>query len=124
MEASDDVPSSRSTEPTLGDVINARFSWREVLKGALGVSAVAALASMAPSALTGAVRKALADGHEGRFGFTEIAHGVDETHHVAPGYRADVLICWGDPVLSGAPALDPSAQTAEAQERQFGYNND
>src|SRR5690606_24132759 len=53
-----------------------------------------------------------------------IEAGVDEDHHVAEGYSADVLIRWGDPVVAGAPAFDPEAQTADAQEMQFGYNND
>ena len=35
-----------------------------------------------------------------------------------------VLIRWGDPVVAGAPAFDVANQTAAAQEKQFGYNND
>ncbi|MEX2629976.1 MAG: PhoX family phosphatase [Tistlia sp.] len=119
-EASEDVGSNASANPTIGDVVNARFGRRDVLRGMLGVAAVSALAGGAGLAPT--FRQALAAG--GSFGFTEIEHGVDETHHVAPGYRADVLIRWGDPVVEGAPAFDPLNQTAAAQAQQFGYNND
>ncbi len=118
FEASDDTPTNRSTEPTLGDVINARFGRRDVLRGALAVGAVTAVAG--PAALISQAAKAATS----RYVFDEISHGADETHHTAPGYSADVLIRWGDPLLPGAPAFDPMNQTAAAQEQQFGYNND
>ncbi len=119
-EASEDIGRNDSGNPTLGDVINARFGRRDVLRGMLGVAAVSALAGGAGLALTR--RQALAASSS--YGFTEIEHGVDETHHVAPGYDADVLVRWGDPVIKGAPAFDPMKQSAAAQARQFGYNND
>ncbi|MBB1488161.1 PhoX family protein [Oceanospirillum sediminis] len=58
------------------------------------------------------------------FAFAGLPQGVDGTHHVAKGYRADILIRWGDPVTHDAPDFDPDNQCAWAQARQFGYNND
>ncbi len=113
----DDVPANRSTSPTIGDVIAARFHRRDVLRGALGVTAIAA--TMGPLALTGSARAATPS-----FSFHEIDHGVDGTHRVAGGYTADVLLRWGDPITSGAPEFDPMNQSADAQSQQFGYNND
>ena len=122
FEASDDRPTNTSNDATLGDIINARYSRRSVLKGALGVTAMSALAA-SPFALLAASGKQ-DDSAAGAFAFSEIDHGVDDNHHVAPGYSADVLMRWGDPVLPGAPAFDPHAQSADAQRKQFGYNND
>jgi hypothetical protein len=106
--------------PTLGDVIRRRISRRTVLRG--GLAASAALATVSPAALFAG--RAEAAGSEAPFSFAEIERGVDETHHVAEGHRADILIRWGDPVLPGAPPFDPNNQTPEAQALQFGYNND
>ena len=39
--------------------------------------------------------------HRRPFNFSELAAGVDETHHVAEGYEADILIRWGDPLFPG-----------------------
>ena len=118
-ELSEDVPSNTSTAPTIGDVIAKRFGRRDVMRGALAVTAVSALGG---ALLTSTSRPAMAAA--GTFNFEELPHGGDETHHVAPGYTADILIRWGDPVVPGAPAFDPMNQTADAQEQQFGYNND
>jgi secreted PhoX family phosphatase len=100
------------TSPPIGDVIVARFGRRELMKRLLAATAMAAITPLG--------RRAEAEG----FGFIAVEHGIDETHHVAPGYDADVLIRWGDPVLPGAPAFDPMNQTGAAQSRQFGFNND
>jgi secreted PhoX family phosphatase len=119
-EESENIGRNPTDNPTIGDVIAARVGRRDILKGALGVAAIAATVS--PLALAAASR-AHAE-NAGRFRFDEIEAGVDANHHVAAGYDADVLIRWGDPVVASAPAFDPAKQTAAAQRQQFGYNCD
>lgn len=122
-EESENAGSNASLNATLGEVIAARFHRRDLLKGTLAVTAMAATVS--PLALT-AAGKANAQGANTTpsFNFREVAAGSDERHHVAEGYDADVLISWGDKVLPGAPAFDPETQTPAKQAGQFGYNND
>jgi secreted PhoX family phosphatase len=109
-----------SDNPTMGEIISKRFSRRGFLQGSLAVSAIATTVS--PIALLLA-DDARAEG-QSAFVFKEVEAGVDQTHHVAEGYDADILLRWGDPLFADAPAFDPKNQTAEAQARQFGYNND
>ena len=78
-----------------------------------GASAVALLGATGASAQAGSTLT-----------FVSLKNGVDDKHRVAEGYDARVLIRWGDAVEAGAPAFDPKAQTAAAQAKQFGYNND
>ena len=121
-DADDDIPSSFSPEPTIGDVIAARFSRRQALKG---LSAAAAIAALGPVAGTlGACPAGAASDGRSTLTFAELAHGMTETHAVADGYEVQMLIRWGDPVVAGAPGFDPGNQTAAAQVRQWGYNND
>lgn len=119
-EASEDVGRNDSDNPTMGDIINRRYSRRGFLRGSLAVAAIGATVS--PLALSAG--RAQAQEVSSSFDFAEVAAGVDETHHVAKGYDADVLLRWGDKVLADAPDFDPMNQTAEAQAKQFGYNND
>ena len=109
-----------SDNPTMGEIISQRFSRRGVLRGALAVTAIATTVS--PIALITA-EEARADG-KSAFDFKEVEAGVDEKHHVAEGYDADILLRWGDPLFADAPAFDPKNQTAAGQLKQFGYNND
>jgi uncharacterized protein len=118
-ELSENIPVNPSATATMGDLINQRHGRRSVLRGALAVSAIGAIAG--PGALISA-REAQAA--TPRVSFSEIEHGADGTHHVAEGYNADILIRWGDPVTPGAPDFDPHNQTPWGQEQQFGYNND
>ncbi|GGD09606.1 DUF839 domain-containing protein [Pyruvatibacter mobilis] len=142
LEPTEDVRSSPATEATFGEVAAARMGRRGFLKGAMGTTAYAALA-IAPASLLAAcgddeTDKVASDpaanaaqdikastyqpGSLARF--PEISHGVSKDHVVAPGYEADILIRWGDPVTADAPAFVPGKADPDAQEKQFGYNND
>lgn len=120
FEAFDDIPTNPNLSATLGDVINTRYGRRDILRGVLGVSAATAL--FGTSAMI-APRQAAAV-TASRYVFDELTWGNDETHHVAQGYDADILLRWGDPITADAPEFDVMNQTAEAQLQQFGYNND
>ncbi len=119
-DATEDRGRNRSDAPTIGDVIAGRLHRRDLMKGALGFTAIAATVSP----LAFAAGRARAEGTASSFDFDEIEAKVTADHAVAPGYDADILIRWGDPVLPGAPEFDPQNQTAEAQKQQFGYNSD
>lgn len=122
LEEADGEGHNVSDNATMGEIISKRFSRRNFLQGSLAVSAIAATVS--PVALMSADEARAAGKAGSAFNFNEIEAGVDAKHHVAEGYNADVLLRWGDAVLPGAPAFDPTKQTAEAQAKQFGYNND
>ena len=113
----DDIPSNPSLMPPIGEIIEARMSRRGALGGLLAVAGVGLAGGLMTS------RAALATGLSS-LTFEELPHGYDETHHVAKGHAAEVLIRWGDPVTEDAPEFDPTKQSAAAQLKQFGYNAD
>lgn len=101
--------------PDFTQVLKLRLSRRGVGQAALALTALAAgLPLPAPARAAGA----------SAFSFKEAEAGEDETHHVAEGYDADVLIRWGDKVLPEALPFTPDRLSAAAQAAQFGYNND
>ncbi|NKL37285.1 DUF839 domain-containing protein [Rhizobium leguminosarum bv. viciae] len=122
LEDADGDGHNMSANPTMGEIIGKRFSRRNFLQGSLAVSAIAATVS--PIALMSADEARAADNEGSAFNFSEVEAGVDDKHHIAEGYNADILLRWGDAVLPGAPEFDPTKQTADAQSKQFGYNND
>ena len=118
IQDSDDIGSNRSSNRPLIELARARMSRRTALKGFL-TTAVGALGGTLTS------RFALAaESGPSTLGFQSLEQVITENHAVAPGYSANVLIRWGDPVLPDAPEFDPMNQTADAQAKQFGYNCD
>ena len=109
-------PASTQISKPLSDLIDARLSRRSALRGLLACGAATVVAPMAHAASPVTDPSSL--------GFAQAAHSIEVYHQAAESHRADVLIRWGDKVLRDAPAFDPFNLSAEAQEKQFGYNND
>ncbi len=120
FEESENAGSNTSPNPTFGDIVAERLSRRDLANWLLAV-AVAETAIGLP-ALGASQRAHAAEAHPAnvtRFSFDELSVAPNsETHHVAPGHDADVLISWGDRVLADAPDFDPHALTPAAQAKQ------
>ncbi|MGH9022360.1 MAG: PhoX family protein [Acidimicrobiia bacterium] len=56
--------------------------------------------------------------------FTPVTPGSSDAVVVPPGYRAEVLLGWGDPLVSGLARFDPAKVDVREQEQRFGYNSD
>ncbi len=117
LDALEDIPTNPETRDNFGEVLQRRLNRREAIRRILGIGALTAAPLDMPA-------RPSAGSTTREFTFTEIAHGIDHTHHVAPGHRAQILVRWGDRVLPGAPEFDPYRQSPAAQLQQFGYNND
>jgi hypothetical protein len=120
-DPNDDIGSNPTANRSFAEVLEARLSRRDALKGLMATTALTAGAAIAGRLGIGAAEAAASTT---TLTFAELAHGVDENMHVADGYGAEVLIRWGDPMFTDSPEWDPANQTAAAQEKQFGYNAD
>ncbi|WP_437086354.1 PhoX family protein [Streptomyces sp. enrichment culture] len=131
-----EVPNTSDNE-YVGDVIAGALSRRSMMRAAAVVTVAAAGAGAvtvgaAPEAQAAAAAgQGKGHGHgqskpKGARGlrFTPVAPNTNDAVTVPDGYRQNVVIRWGEPILRGAPAFDPENQTAKAQAGQFGYNND
>lgn len=132
FEALQDRGTSPESEPSFGDVVQQRLGRRDILRGLVGTTALAAFGPAVPlpgplaaEAKAAGPTQVAAAGKDGfGFVFQELARGVDQTHHVAEGHDVQVLLRWGDPLFADSPAFDPYKQTADSQLKQFGYNCD
>ena len=123
---------NEGTDRTFRGVMERAVSRRAVLQGAVATLGAAVVVGSRPG-LVGAQSAdpspalSAAPSHSpSTLTFEPItipAADVDELV-VAQGYATGVVAAWGDPLFSDAPAFDPMAQTAAAQEQQFGYNAD
>src|SRR5438045_3838921 len=86
----EDIGVNTSAERRIGDIVTARLSRRDALRGLAGTALAATTLSQTLTSST-----ALAAGGS-TLKFTEIAHGLSADQTVAPGYTAQVLIRWGD----------------------------
>lgn len=136
--ACDHPPANRSDNPYFGDVVASALSRRNLLAGAGAVLVAGAAGSGSATAYAGQADAATGDtpdpagrGWPGRPGrqisdlrWTSVEGNTADAVTIPEGFEQHVLVRWGDPVIPGAPEFDFENQTAEAQEQQFGYNND
>lgn len=118
-----EVPNSSAGE-YFGDIV-AAMSRRRMLQG----SAAVVLATGAAGALAacGDDKSDAAEANPGTgvgTDFTAVAPNKEDALVIPEGYEQSVVIRWGDPVLPDAPKFDFANQSAAAQAKQFGYNND
>ena len=107
--------------PQFRDIIASRVSRRGFLLGsAAGLSAVASTGFVG-SLFSG---EATAAALQSSLSFTELKRVYDDKHRVAEGYRADLVVAWGDPMKAGQSAFDGQVPTAADQANRFGYNCD
>lgn len=112
------------------DIASATMSRR----AALGFGAAGALAVVLGSAVTSpdsasaaGLSKAAKEGFgKSKLKFTAIPSidAMVDAVTVPEGFTWQPVIRWGDPIFNDAPVFDINNQTAAAQEKQFGYNND
>jgi secreted PhoX family phosphatase len=99
-------------------LIQAGLTRRSVLAG-IGIGALGLFFASTP------LSKAVASSNSRLLGFTPVPASTQDLFVVPDAYTATPLISWGEPILPGAPAFDPSGtQAASAQALQFGDNND
>ena len=95
---------------TFSDVLQAHLSRRRLLTSGL---AAAGLGWLGPAAWAG-----------GPLGFTGVPVSTADTLVVPPGYLAEILYAWGDPISDG-PAFKPDASNSvDDQLRQAGMHHD
>jgi hypothetical protein len=116
----DELNFPRPTEQEFDRVVERAISRRGFLGGALVFgSGAAVMGSAFLKAGPAEARQA------SRFAFEPIGIQTDGTVHVPPGYSWKVLVRWGDPLFSDAPAFDPALGIpTKGSDRVFGENTD
>ncbi len=112
------------------DIASTTLSRRAALglgaAGALAVALGSAVSSAEPASAAGLSKAAKEGFGNSKLQFTAIKP-VDkavDAFTVPEGFTWQPIIRWGDPLFNDSPDFDLNNQTAAAQARQFGYNND
>jgi hypothetical protein len=130
------VDESDTSNPTdnesFGAVLARRVSRREVLGGSLAAAVASFIGSgLATASRAGAAPPGAPPGlarKQPRLGFAAVPAQVIDDVAVPPGYTAEILIPWGQPLRGGGPAFVAagrrSQNTAAEQAEQIGMNHD
>lgn len=120
-------PPNTSDGAYFGDIVSG-LNRRGLIKG--GAAAVLAIGAASALAACGDDTSGTGDTPAGGGApatgtdFTAVTPNKDDALVIPEGYEQQVVLRWGDPLFADAPAFDFDNQTAAAQLKQFGYNND
>ncbi|PSL19447.1 PhoX family protein [Shimia abyssi] len=116
----DDYDEAHNPRPETTDfdrVVESALSRRGFLGGVLAMGSFATLG--------GALVPQSARAATSRFAYDAIPTSTADGISLPAGYKADIVVRWGDPLFSDAPEFDHATRgTAASQERAFGDNND
>ena len=113
----DEAINPRPEATDFDKIVEAAIDRRGFLGGVLAFGSFAALGSAITYSSTHAA--------SGRFAFDAVASNGNDAITVPAGYKADVIVRWGDPLWSGVADFDQTTRgTAESQARAFGDNTD
>src|SRR5262245_32188124 len=107
--------SNPTANESFAEVLTRRLDRRKFLQGAAATASLVAVEAV----LGVQTAEAAAP-----LSFAPIQANSDDRITLPPGYAAQVVLRWGDPLLPDVPAFDVNNQSAANQARQFGYNND
>jgi secreted PhoX family phosphatase len=116
----DDDPVVRSTDGLgrpFAEIVESRLKRRDLLKGMIG-------AYLTLSGAGALARAGRAPGSPTGLDFTPISPSTANDIVLAPGYRWQPLLRWGDPLFPGDGRPGPGEMDADSQMRCFGYNCD
>lgn len=106
------------SEP-FSSILNARLSRRGFMQASVATAMVTGMSASLTACGSGV--------GAGSLGFTAVPLSTEDKVIVPPGYRADVVYAWGDPIgsLKGMPAFkDDASNTVAEQELQAGMHHD
>lgn len=115
---------SESASPSLQQLLQARISRRDTLRGGLGFAATTIFAGAGLTACGGDDDGGGGNTDAARLSFRSVAGSSADQVIVPEGYEAQVIVPWGTPILPGAPAFDPASNTAADQAQQTGQSHD
>ena len=126
-----DVSLNTSGNESIREVLaRVDVSRRQFVRGGVGAGALAAAGGLTLAGITETVQAAPVPAGLGfaGIGFDSVPAGlapVVDRVTVPTGYTAKLLVAWGDPIMPGAAAFDPTAsQGAAEQAKQFGTHTD
>lgn len=126
-----DVTINPSSNDSILEVVSRTgLSRRHFLRTSLGAATLAAIGGVTMSGIVQTMDAAPIPDTKGfgGIGFDSIPPSlapVADAVTVPPGYTAEILAAWGEPIMPGAPEWsEDAAQDAFAQAMQFGMHND